>query len=88
MSWVGFWIGTACLFGAGVFVSSQFFLVTDAIAMSFGRILGAYLFAWVVWRAVELKMGHRAPDRQLFVFVLGSLSVGITMMPGIERLWA
>ena len=87
LSWRGFWVGTTCLFGLVFLVNYRLYVMPDALSMAIGAMLGGYLFGWLVWRLVKLKMGQRAPEPRYFVFVLACLSVAATILPHLAKLF-
>lgn len=89
LSWRGFWIGTACLFGVVLFINYRLYVMPDALSMAIGAMLGSYLLGWLVWRITKLIMGsERAPEPRYFVFVLACLSVVTTILPNVAKLLA
>ncbi len=88
LSWRGFWIGTTLLFGAVFLVNYRLYVMPDALSMAIGAMLGSYLFGWLVWRVVKLKMQQRAPEPRYFVFVLACLSMAAIILPHVAKLLA
>lgn len=86
LSWRGFWIGTTLLFGVVFFANYSLYVMPDALSVSVGSMLGSYLFGWLVWRVVKLKMQQRAPEPRYFVFVLACLAIAATILPHVVKL--
>lgn len=85
LSWRGFWIGTSVLIGAAFLINYHVYAMPDALSMTIGTMLGSYLFGWLVWRVIKLRMGQRAPEPRYFVFVLACLSAAATIFPHLPR---
>jgi undecaprenyl pyrophosphate phosphatase UppP len=85
LTWRGFWLGTAVLFGLFFLLNYHLYVMPDALSVTVGGFIGAFIFAWIVWLITRFIMKERTPQFQYFLLVLASLSVVAQGMTNLLR---
>jgi hypothetical protein len=80
LSWRGFWIASAILLAVEFLVDYHRYVMPDAVSTSVGRVVGYFLFAWIVWCLVKLTMKDRTPDARYFVLVLACVAAAASLL--------
>lgn len=52
------------------------YAMPDALSVTVGRLVGAYIFAWIVLRVTKLIVKARAPESKYFCLVVAAITVG------------
>lgn len=86
LTWRGFWIGTATLFGLLFLLNYHLYVMPDALSVTVGGLIGAFIFAWVVWRITKFIMKERTPESRYFILIIAALSVVASAYPGLAKL--
>jgi hypothetical protein len=75
MGWRGFSIGTLVLFAIASWLNYWIFgeELTNALAITLGSLMGAYVFTLIIWRLVRIKMKEAAMDAPYFILLGGSI---------------
>ena len=77
LTWRSFWIGTTGLFFFFFGLNYQLYAMPDALSVTVGGLVGAFVFAWVALRVTKLIMKARAPDAKYLCLIIAALSVGV-----------
>ena len=86
LTWRGFWIGTAILFGLLFLLNYHLYVMPDALSVTVGGLAGAFIFAWLAWLVTKLTMKERTPEYRYFILTIAALAVVATAYPGIAKL--
>ena len=86
LSWRAFWIGIATLFALFFLLNYHLYVMPDALSVTVGGILGAFIFAWIVWRITKFIMKERTPESKYFILTIATLSVIASAYPGLAKL--
>lgn len=86
LTWRGFWIGTAILFALLFLLNYHLYVMPDALSVTVGGLLGAFIFAWIVWRVTKSIMKERTPESKYFILTVTALSVIPQAYPGLAKL--
>ena len=76
ITWRSFWIGTAVLFIFFFGLNYHRYAMPDALSVTVGGLVGAYIFAWIVLRVTKLIVKARAPESKYFCLVVAAITVG------------
>lgn len=86
LTWRGFWIGAVVLYGLFFLLNYHLYVMPDALFVTVGGFIGAFVFAWLVWCVTKFIMKERAPESKYFILVLASLSVVASSYSGVVKL--
>lgn len=75
----------AILFGIVFFFDYRRYVMPDAASTSLGTLMGIYLVAWLLFRAVKFKMHERAPQNNYFILVTAAVLTGLHLFTQLTR---
>jgi uncharacterized membrane protein YccC len=84
----GFLIGTAILFSFLFLLNYHLYVMPDALSVTVGGLLGAFIFAWVALRVTKFIMKDRAPESRSFILIIASMTVVTQSYPALLKLFS